>query len=119
MLSPARVEIPVWNLNGELESRQIFTAPVNFRTESGEHIEFNVIPNRDVLPLDFEVAEGVVIPKGDYSFVNYRFEVNTASYRKAQFDLSYSFGQFYDGHYKDNFTAEKYSEGYCRKLCEY
>ena len=76
-----------WNLNGELESRQIFTAPVNFRTESGEHIEFNVIPNREVLPVDFEVAEGVVIPKGDYSFVNYRFEVNTASYRKAQFDL--------------------------------
>jgi len=90
-----------WNLKGELESRQIFTAPVNFLTESGEHIEFNVILNREVLPVDFEVSEGIVIPKGDYSFVNYRFEVNTASYREAQFDFSYRFGQFYDGHYKD------------------
>lgn len=90
-----------WNLNGELESRQIFTAPVNFRTESGEHIEFNVIPNREVLPVDFEVSEGIIIPKGDYSFLNYRFEVNTASYRKAQFDFSYRFGEFYDGHYND------------------
>jgi hypothetical protein len=90
-----------WNLNGDLESRQIFTAPINFRTESGEHIEFNVIPNREVLPIDFEVSEGIIIPKGDYSFVNYRFEVNTASYRKAQFDLSYRFGEFYDGHYND------------------
>lgn len=90
-----------WNLSGDLESRRIFTAPVNLLTESGEHIEFNVIPNREVLPLDFEVSEGIVIPKGDYSFVNYRFEVNTASYRKAQLDFSYSFGEFYDGHYND------------------
>ena len=90
-----------WNLEGDLESRQIFTAPINFRTESGEHIEFNVIPNREVLPVDFEVSEGIIIQSGDYSFLNYRFEVNTASYRKVQFDFSYSFGEFYDGHYND------------------
>jgi hypothetical protein len=90
-----------WNLNGQLESREIFTAPVNLRTESGEHIEFNVIPNREVLAYDFEVAEGVIIPKGDYKFVSYRAEFNTASYRKAQLDLSYRFGQFYIGGYND------------------
>jgi len=90
-----------WNLNGQLESRRIFTAPINFRTESGEHIEFNVIPNREVLPEDFEVSEGVIIPKGDYSFLSYRAEINTAAYRKIQFDLSYRFGQFYSGHYDD------------------
>jgi hypothetical protein len=88
-----------WNLAGELESMEIFTAPVNFRTESGEHIEFNIIPNREVLPKDFEVAPGIVIPKGDYSFLNYRFEVNTATHRKVQLDFSYMFGEFYDGHY--------------------
>lgn len=102
-----------WNLNGNLESRQIFTAPINFRTESGEHIEFNVIPNREVLPVDFEVSEGIVIPKGDYCFLNYRFEVNTASYRKAQFDFSYRFGEFYDGHYNDIETGVTFKlDGY-------
>ncbi|MGC9472143.1 MAG: DUF5916 domain-containing protein [Bacteroidales bacterium] len=90
-----------WNLDGILESRSIFTAPVNFRTESGEHIEFNVIPNREVLPMDFEVSEGITIPKGDYRFLNYRAEVNTASYRKVQLDVSYRFGEFYSGHYND------------------
>lgn len=90
-----------WNLEGDLESMQIFTAPVNFRTESGEHVEFNVIPNREVLPYDFEVSDGVIIPIGDYSFTNYRFEVNTASYRAVQVDFSYRFGQFYNGHYRD------------------
>ena len=93
-----------WNLNGELESRRIFTAPINLRTESGEHIEFNIIPNREVLPENFEVSEGVVIPKGDYSFLSYRAELNTATYRKFQLDLSYNFGGFYDGHY-DNLEA--------------
>ncbi len=90
-----------WNLKGELESSQIFTAPVNFRTESGEHIEFNIIPNKEVLPEDFEVAEGTILRKGSYNFTNYRFEFNSASYRKIQFDFSYMFGHFYSGHYKD------------------
>jgi hypothetical protein len=90
-----------WDLTGHIQSREVFTAPINFRTESGEHIEFNIIPNREVLPVDFEVYEGIIIPKGDYTFVSYRAEVNTAAYRKAQVDMSYRFGQFYDGHYND------------------
>lgn len=90
-----------WNLEGDLESRSIFTAPVNFRTESGEHIEFNVIPNREVLSKDFEVAEGIIIPRGDYRFLNYRAEINTASFRKIELDVSYRFGEFYSGTYND------------------
>jgi len=90
-----------WNLSGQLESRSIFTAPINLRTESGEHIEFNIIPTREVLPEDFEVSQGVVIPKADYRFVNYRAEFNSAGHRKAQLDLSYRFGQFYSGTYND------------------
>ncbi len=90
-----------WNLKGELESLWIFTAPINLRTESGEHIEFNVIPRREVLPYDFEISEGVTIPAGSYDFTTYRFEFNSASFRKIQFDLSYRFGQFYDGTYHD------------------
>ena len=90
-----------WNLSGQLESRNIFTAPINLRTESGEHIEFNVIPNREVLPESFEVSEGVVIPSGDYRFVNYRAEFNSAGYRRVQLDLNYRFGQFYGGSFND------------------
>jgi hypothetical protein len=90
-----------WNLSGQLESRSIFTAPINIRTQSGEHIEFNIIPNREVLPEDFEVSPGVIIPKDDYRFVNYRAEFNSAGYRKAQLDLSYRFGQFYSGIYNN------------------
>jgi len=93
-----------WNLKGQRESREIFTAPINLRTESGEHIEFNIIPITEVLPQDFEISEGVIIPKGAYNFISYRAEFNSASYRKVQIDLSNMFGQFYSGHY-DNLTA--------------
>ena len=58
-----------------------------------------------MLPYDFEVSSGVTIPKGDYPFVNYRFEVNTAGYRKFVADLSYRFGQFYSGTYDDITTG--------------
>ena len=90
-----------WDLLGKLETRRIFTAPLNLRTESGEHIEFNVIPTRDVLPYDFEIAPGVVIPKGPYNYLSYRAELNSATFRPWTFDLSWHFGQFYSGHYDD------------------
>ncbi len=90
-----------WDLQGRLETRQIFTAPLNLRTESGEHIEFNVIPNRDVLPYDFEIAPGVVIPQGPYNFTGYRAEFNSATFRPWTVDVSWRFGQFYSGHYDD------------------
>jgi len=90
-----------WDLQGILETRRIFTAPLNLRTESGEHIEFNVIPTRDVLPYDFEIAPGVVIPKGLYNFTGYRAEFNSATFRPWTADVSWRFGQFYSGHYDD------------------
>ena len=90
-----------WDLQGNLETREIFTAPLNLRTESGEHIEFNVIPKRDVLPYDFEISPGVVIPRGPYNFLGYRAELNSATFRPWTFDLSWRFGQFYSGHYDD------------------
>ena len=90
-----------WDLAGRLETREIFTAPINLRTESGEHIEFNVIPKRDVLPFDFEVARGVVLPKGPYDFVSYRAEFNSAPFRPWTVDVSWRFGRFYSGRYDD------------------
>lgn len=57
--------------------------------------------NHDVLPYDFEVAEGVVLPAGPYDFTNLRLSFNTAAYRPVSFDLNYTVGGFYSGHYGD------------------
>ena len=90
-----------WNLNGALETADIFIVPFSFVTESGEHIEFGLNPMRDVLPYDFEVSDGVVIPAGAYNFTNYQIEFNSASHRPVVFDLGYGFGDFYSGTYRD------------------
>ena len=64
-----------WDLAGNLETRELFIAPLNLETQSGEHIEFSINPNRDVLPYDFEVSEGVILPAGPYDFTNFQHRV--------------------------------------------
>jgi hypothetical protein len=90
-----------WNMSGELETRQIFLAPLNFRTESGEHFEFNVIANRDVLPYEFEVAQGVILPAGPYNFTQYAVQFESAAYRPWLVGVEWNFGEFYSGHYNN------------------
>jgi hypothetical protein len=90
-----------WDLQGRLETRRVFTAPLNLRTESGEHIEFNVIPNRDVLPYDFEVSDGVVLPKRAYDFTNFAIQFSSAMHRPWMVEMEWHFGPFYSGHYQD------------------
>jgi hypothetical protein len=86
-----------WDLSGNLETRRVQFTPLSLQTESGERFEFEVGPNRDILPYDFEVADGVILPAGPYNFTNYRLSFNTASHRFAVLDAGYSFGEFYSG----------------------
>lgn len=87
-----------WDLQGRLETRNLEVVPLRFRTESGENFEFSLTSNRDVLPYDFEVAEGVVIPQGTYDFTYYKVELETATHRPLMLSLEQQFGQFYSGH---------------------
>ncbi len=90
-----------WDLAGNLETSRLTASPLSFRTESGEQIETSVVVNRDILPFDFEVAEGVVLPAGPYDFTNIRLEFATSRHRSASIDTSYNFGEFYSGRYDD------------------
>ncbi|MDD8031009.1 MAG: carbohydrate binding family 9 domain-containing protein [Acidobacteriota bacterium] len=90
-----------WKLDGSLETSRLTFEPLSFRTESGERFNASLVVNRDVLPFDFEVAEGVVLIAGSYDFTNLRMSFNTASYRPLSFNLNYTVGQFYSGDYGD------------------
>jgi hypothetical protein len=87
-----------WDLAARLETRRIFIAPLNLQTESGENFEVNVTSNRDILPYDFEVSDGVVLPRGPYDFTNYRLEFKSASHRAFEIEVEQGFGEFYSGH---------------------
>jgi hypothetical protein len=92
-----------WKLDGRLETKHLQAQPFGFRTESGEYFSFEVNQFRDVLPYDFEVAEGVVLKAGDYSYTSYQLQFNTAVHRAVSFEGQYDFGRFYSGQY-DNIS---------------
>ena len=87
----------VTNLEGERESYRIFAAPINWRLESGDRVEANIVPTGERLFEPFEIEEGVVIPSGSYNWRRYRLEIETAAKRKFAGQLSWWFGGFYNG----------------------
>jgi hypothetical protein len=87
----------ILDLDGAWESYRMFTAPINWRFESGERLEFNVMPQGERLVEPFEIADSVVIAPGSYHFVRYRLEADIAAKRKVSGRVTWWFGDFYDG----------------------
>ena len=90
-----------WDLSGNLETDTISASPLSFRAQSGESFSLSVVGNRDILPYDFEIAKGVTLPAGPYSFTSYRLNASTASHQPVVIDAGYNFGEFYSGRYDD------------------
>ncbi len=87
----------ITDLKGTWESYRIFTAPLNWRLESGDRVEANYMPRGERLVEPFQIAEGVVIPEGEYHFTRYRLEAELAAKRKLNGQLTWWFGSFYGG----------------------
>ncbi len=87
----------VTDLHGRLESYRIFTAPVNWRLESGDRFEFNIVPTGERLDEPFEIGDGVVIPAGTYDWWRFRLEAGSAAKRKLSAQVAWWFGSFYGG----------------------
>jgi hypothetical protein len=87
----------VTDLSGKWESYRVFMAPVNWRLESGDRFEFNVVPVGERLTAPFEIADGVVIDPGSYHWTRFRLEGGLASKRKVSGQLTWWFGDFYTG----------------------
>lgn len=94
--------------HNRVESWRLFTAPINYELNSGEHIEFNYAPQFERLFQPFEIAEGVTLPAGDYRFTRWRFEINTASKRRWKFDNAWWFGSYWSGHANQFETSFQY-----------
>jgi hypothetical protein len=82
---------------GRWESYRVFTAPVNWRLESGDRFELNVVPTGERLTAPFEIADGVTIPAGAYHWNRYRVEGGLAAKRRFSGQATWWFGDFYTG----------------------
>lgn len=87
----------VTGLDDATESWRLFTAPVNVRLETGDRFEANWVPEYERLKEPFEVAEGVVIPAGEYRFTRYRLEAESSEHRSLAGGVTWWFGSFFDG----------------------
>ena len=86
------------SLDGQWESYSVFTAPVNWKLESGDRFDARTGPRPgDGLSEPFEIADGVVVPPGSYHWNRYRVEVGTAAKRKLAAQGAWWFGGFYGG----------------------
>jgi hypothetical protein len=87
----------VTDLSNNWESYRFFTAPFHFKLESGDRFEFNIMPVGEQLKEPFEIVDGVAIPAGAYHWMRYRLELETASKRKINGQITWWFGGFYNG----------------------
>lgn len=87
----------VRNTSGPWQTYDIFTAPINWRLESGDRVEFNVRPQGENILEPFEISDGVIIPEDEYHFIRYRVEAQFAAKRRLNGQASWWFGTFYDG----------------------
>ncbi|MCL6272968.1 carbohydrate binding family 9 domain-containing protein [Muricauda sp. 2012CJ35-5] len=85
------------NLSGPWQSYSVFTAPINWRLESGDRVEANVRPVGENILVPFEIADNVTIPEGEYHFMRYRLEAEFAAKRRLSGQATWWFGSFYDG----------------------
>jgi hypothetical protein len=90
-----------WDLAGSLATSTVSASPLGFRTQSGESFGFSVVANHDVLPFDWPVSDGVVLPAGAYSYRSYRLNASTASHRPIVLEAGWNFGGYYSGHVDD------------------
>jgi len=85
------------NIDGPWQSYSVFTAPINWRLESGDRVEANIRPVGENIIAPFQIAEDVIIPEGEYHFMRYRLEAEFAAKRRLNGQATWWFGTFYEG----------------------
>lgn len=87
----------VTDLDGKVYQWRIFLAPLNWSLESGDRIEFNIVPTMERVPEPFDLTDDVYVDEGTYNWTRYRIEWASSSKRRFTGKLSWWFGSFYDG----------------------
>lgn len=85
------------NIRGFNETWRYTFSPLGIEFDSGDEIEFTVLPQHEYLTVPFEIAPGVVIPVGDYHFTRADFEASTSRYRSWRVSNDTNWGAFYNG----------------------
>jgi hypothetical protein len=89
------------NFSNILESRQVNYIPIKLRFKSGEEFSFTINSNYEYLEKQFNIYSTFVIPIGKYEFYRHALSFISAGSRNFAGDLSFIWGDFYNGSRKD------------------
>jgi hypothetical protein len=93
------------NETGLLETREFEFKPLGIRFLSGDEISYSRIYHYEWLHEDFNIFEDRIISKDEYSWWNHEIKIETKGARRLWGELSYGFGQFYNGK-RQNFEVK-------------
>jgi hypothetical protein len=87
----------VTDTSGRTLDWMVTLAPLGLRTESGDEVRLEWVPQFERLDEAFEIQPGIVIPPGDYRYTAWIAEVETAGRRRWVAEAEARWGSFYDG----------------------
>jgi hypothetical protein len=82
---------------GALQSESWALTPFQLTNRTGDTVFWRSNFDKEVLPVDFQLLPGIVIPAGEYSFADHGVEVGFANHRKVAGRIAYIDGDFYTG----------------------
>jgi hypothetical protein len=84
-------------VDGRLQSKVVGARLVELENRSSDTLEVWVERSEENLFEDFAIADGIVIPDGNYTFDRYGFEVGSGEYRRVSGAIGYAAGDFFGG----------------------
>lgn len=81
----------------QLQSQAFTWRVLNIQSQNGDSLAFQYNHETEGLERDFRIRPGIIIPIGEYTFDSYEVMFNTTNQRRFSPDLSYQWGEFYDG----------------------
>lgn len=87
-----------FDLRNRIETRRPDLQFLRLDFESGDIIEYHLLPLFERLPVPFRIAPGIVLPPGSqYSFLRQRYQFQSATQRAWSISGQYEAGAFYSG----------------------
>ena len=87
----------VTDLDNQWESYLWTVKPIEWQFESGDRIEYSILPEGEQLADSFDIADGVLIPPGTYRWTQHRVAGRLAEKRMISGEAAFTYGDFYQG----------------------
>lgn len=90
------------DLQNRLLTRELDLTLFDVNFQSGDNFEVHLVPTHERLEADFEISDGVTLPKGGiYNFTRYTVQAGTANRRVLSVFSRYENGTFFSGHRRE------------------